>query len=115
MESIRSSIVRTTEAEAIYTRERQRTNRERFRAYYADFYAAYDRRDYRRIVEIVQDATTITNDTMRLTRRMSAIRLRRRALASRVGFVAEPASPSSGARGLHVIGAERGADSPDAR
>lgn len=79
LESVVSHITRKTEAEAIYTRERQRMNRERFRAYYADFHAACGCRDYRRIAEVVQDATTITNDTLRLVRRMREIRSRRRA------------------------------------
>jgi predicted unusual protein kinase regulating ubiquinone biosynthesis (AarF/ABC1/UbiB family) len=96
MESFVSQIVRKTEAEAIYTRERQRMNRERFRAYYADFYTACGRRDYHRVSEVVQDATMITSDTVRLVRRMREIRTRQRALASPVGFVGLPVPPPTG-------------------
>ncbi len=76
MASLLPMIVRKTEAEAVYTRERQRTNRERFRAYHADFHEACRRGDARRMAEAVQDATTITNDSMWLTKRMSDIQAR---------------------------------------
>lgn len=89
MESVVAQIARKTEAEAIYTQERQRTNRERFRAYYADFHTACGCRDYRRVYEVVQDATTITNDTLRLVRRMREIRTRRRVLVSHAGFTGQ--------------------------
>ncbi len=92
MESLLPMIVRKTEAEAIYMRERQRVNRERFRAYYADFHDACVQRDYRRAFEVVQDATMITNDMLRLVRRRGEIGMRRHALASGHGFADPPVS-----------------------
>lgn len=68
--------LRKIEAEATYILERQRVNRERFRDYCKDFEVAYHQWDYRRIREVIQDATVITNDTLRLVRRMSGIQER---------------------------------------
>ncbi len=76
MTSLLPTIVRKTEAEAIYTRERQRANRERFRAYHADFREARSRGDHRRMAEVLQDVTIITSDTVRLVRRMRGIQTR---------------------------------------
>jgi hypothetical protein len=82
MERLSVEVRRKTEAEAIYTRERQRVNLERFRAYYDDFQAACNTGNYRRVSEIVQDARTIADDTMRLVRKMSGIHTRLRMLRS---------------------------------
>lgn len=94
---------RKAEAEAIYTRERQRTNRERLRAYHVDFYAAYRCRDYRRASEVVQDATTITSDMVRLVRRMREINVRRRTLASGAGFAGASMASPADTEGLHLV------------
>jgi hypothetical protein len=90
MESLSVALQRKTEAEAIYTRERQRVNLERFRAYYDDFQAACGTRDYRRVSEIVQDARTIANDTMRLVQQMGGIQTRLRMLRSEEHRVGTP-------------------------
>src|SRR5438067_2546491 len=82
MERLSVELRRKTEAEAIYTRERQRVNLQRFRDYYDDIQAACGTRDYRRVSEIVQDARTIANDTMRLVRQMDGIQTRLRMLRS---------------------------------
>ncbi len=76
MEKIVSQILVRTRSEATYTRERQRVNRERFRAYYGDFQRARDERDFRRASEVVRDALSISNDTVRLVRKMERIRSR---------------------------------------
>ena len=110
MDSLVSHIAWKTKAEAIYTQERQRMNRERFFAYYADFYTAFEHRDYRRISEVVQDTRMITSETLRLVRRMSDINVRRRALSSGAGFTVAPVSPFT-AGGLRVLHADRDAGS----
>src|SRR5207237_547716 len=99
---------RKTEAEAIYARERQRVNLERFRAYRDDFHAACTTRDYRRVSEIVQDARTIANDTMRLVRKMNSIQTRLRMLRSdeRTTRIPQP-GPDAGAARVWLIGTEQ--------
>lgn len=76
MEHIVAKLLVRTRGEATYTRERQRTNRERFRAYYGDFQRARNERDFRRVSEVVQDALSISNDSVRLVRKMERIRSR---------------------------------------
>lgn len=107
MESFLPMIKRKTEAEAIYTRERQRMNRERFRAYYADFHDACCHGDYRRVYEVVQDATMLTNDMLRLVRHRAEISMRRRVLASGEGFAGTPV--------LSPMRADRNADDRSVR
>lgn len=86
MEALRKELIRRTEAEATYTCERQRTNLERFRAYRDDFQAACDAWNCRRISEVVQDAGTIVNDTLRLSRKAAGIYARLRTLATDARF-----------------------------
>lgn len=102
MDEFVTHITRKTKAEAIYTRERQRTNRERFRAYYAEFHAACGCRDYHRIFQVVQDAMMITDETLQLVQRMSEINTRQRALSSGTGFTGASVLPSTDVK-LHVI------------
>jgi hypothetical protein len=107
MERSSRELRRKTEAEAIYTRERQRVNLERFRAYRDDFQAARETRDYRRVSEIVRDAWMISDDTMRLVRKMTSIQTRLRLLKTNRGAtdIAQQAS-GAGAQGVWLIGEE---------
>lgn len=74
---LRERIVQRTRAEARYLRGYQCMNMERFREYQKEFRAAYERCDYRKIGEVVQDTIQISDDTMRLIRKRMAITTRR--------------------------------------
>jgi hypothetical protein len=107
MEQLSRELRRKTEAEAIYTRERQRVNLERFRAYRDDFRAAFEVRDYRRVSEIVRDARVISDDTMRLVGKMNGIQTRLRLLnRNKRATDSGRQAPGMGAQGVWLIGEE---------
>jgi hypothetical protein len=79
-------IAKRIRTETRYLRGYQCMNMERFREYQKEFYAAYERADYRKIGEVVQDTIQISNDTMRIIRK-------RRAIAARGSFIRAQAVP----------------------
>lgn len=96
MEHIVPKLLVRTQSEATYTRERQRANRERFRAYYGDFQRARDERDFRRVSEVVRDALTISHDSVRLVRKMERIQSRLIVLRADTASEARDAVPNDG-------------------
>ena len=85
-DQLHERIGKRTRAETRYLRGYQYMNMERFREYQKEFRAAYERADYRRIGEVVQDTIEISNDTMRIIRK-------RRAIAERRSFIRAHAVP----------------------
>ena len=85
-ELLHERIAKRTRTETRYLRGYQYMNMERFREYQKDFYAAYERADFHKIGEVVQDAIQISNDTMRIIRK-------RRAVAARHSFIRDQAAP----------------------
>jgi hypothetical protein len=70
-------IAKRTRTETRYLRAYQCMNMERFREYQKEFWAAYERVDYRKVGEIVRDTIQISNDTMRIIRKRRSIAARR--------------------------------------
>lgn len=73
---LRDRIVQRDRAEARYLRGYRCMNMERFREYQREFRAAFERADYRKAGEVVQDSIQISRETMRLIRKRMAISAR---------------------------------------
>ncbi len=77
MSDLQERITKRTRAEVRYLHGYRSMNLERFRYYRSEFQAAYERSDFRKMHEVVQDSVMISNDTIRLIRKRMAISARR--------------------------------------
>ncbi|MCA1667701.1 MAG: hypothetical protein LC793_09995 [Thermomicrobia bacterium] len=77
MSDLQERITKRTRAEVRYLHGHRNMNLERFRSYRSEFQAAYERSDFRKMYEVVQDSVMISNDTIHLIRKRIAISARR--------------------------------------